>query len=108
MAPIPRDVMTCPGHIATERFTSGWFPLLRPAVYFLNILFPVIEKGRIKIRSVGPLNGVNFRINLNFLKEHFIAQLPIHLTPQDRLKVNCFFGSVIKSDADLIKTGNVD
>ena len=69
---------------------------------------PVMQGGRIKIRTVWPDYGANFRINPNLIEKIRIMQRPIQPPMQQRLEVDRLFHAVFKSQFERVRRDDRD
>ena len=60
---------------------------------------PIMERGRVEIRAVGPDQRMHIGIDPHLIKNHQIAQWAEQFPGKDRLKVDHLFRGIIKSDA---------
>ena len=63
---------------------------------------PVVERGGIEIRAVGPDQGMHLWIENDLVEQRQIAQGTVQLAGQDGLKVYGLFRAVIELDEERV------
>jgi len=69
---------------------------------------PVVQRGRIKVRSVRPHESFNLRVNPHLVEYFEVAQWTVHLAGQDRPKIDSLFCIVIKKNTKCVRTHNLE
>jgi hypothetical protein len=68
---------------------------------------PVVKRGWVKVGIIGPYEGVNFRIKAHLIEKREITQKVIVVPIQDRFKVNLLFRTIIKGNAQCVRSNNL-
>ena len=66
-----------------------------------------MKGGWIEIRPVWPHEGVNFRINADLAEKIGVAQGAEQLPAQDRLKIDCLAGAVLKANPQRVRSNDI-
>lgn len=78
------------------------FPLFRQRPEGLLVLRPIVERGGIGIRAIGPDEGVHLWIERDLVEQRQIAQRTVQLAGQDGPKIYGLFCAVIELDAKCV------
>src|SRR5438093_13415504 len=74
-------------------------PLLRCGTERGFMLRPVVQRGRVKVRSRWPDERVNFWIQPNLREHRRVAQRPVKFAMKHWLKVDCAARTVVELDS---------
>jgi hypothetical protein len=66
------------------------------------VSWPVVKRGRVEIRAVGPHKRLNLRINSHLLESREIFQWSEEFPNPNRPKVDCLFAAVVELDAQRV------
>ena len=101
---------------ADRRFSSRWRNtrtlhwLPAPGEFSECLLMdrPVMQGGRIKVRSVGPHQRLDFRINPNLIEQLQVAQGAVQFACQNGSKVDRLFRSIVKTNAERVSRNDFE
>ena len=69
---------------------------------------PVVQGGRIKVRSVGPDQRLDFRIDPNLVEQLQVAQGAVQFACKNRSKVDGLFRGVVKTNAEHVSRNDLE
>ena len=72
------------------------------------MLWPVMQCGWIKVRSVGPHQHSDFGIDPNLVKQLQVAQGAVQLAHQNRLEIDGLLAPVVKTNAKRVSRDNFE
>jgi hypothetical protein len=74
----------------------------------LHLIWPIVERCRIKIGAVRPNQGMHFGINSHLIKQDGISKRPIKFPDQNRLKVDHLLRFVVKPHAEGVRPDQLE
>src|SRR5215813_1151235 len=89
-------------------FSTGRLPSSGKFSKSLFMLRPVMQNGRIKVRTIGPDQHSDLGIDPNLVKQLQVTQWAVQLATQDRLKVDGPLGAVVKANAKRVSRGDFE
>lgn len=90
------------------RLAVRGFPGSRPLGHRRECLWPVVEGGRIKVRAIGPDEGVNLWVQPNLLEDLRVTQWPEQRSGQHWLEVDISHHDVAERDSQPIRTDHLE
>jgi hypothetical protein len=64
---------------------------------------PVVQGGRIEVRSIRPHQRADFRIDPDLLEQPLVTQWAVQLASQNRPEVDGLLGGVVKANAERVR-----
>jgi hypothetical protein len=77
--------------------------MLRQSSKSVLVARPVMQRGRVEIRSIGPSQCVCFGIDRDASKEEKIAERTIQFAYEDGAEIDRLLGRVIEADAESVR-----
>lgn len=68
--------------------------------------WPVVQGRRIKVRTVRPHDGANFRVNSHLIEKFQITQWAVKLSAQNRLEVDDLLGLICKPQLERVRAND--
>src|SRR2546427_5965100 len=90
------------GHRPGLSLDLGLLPVLGKLSQSLFMQGPVVQRGRIEVRSVGPDQRLDFPIDPNLVKQFHVTQGAVQLACENRAKIDRLLGSVVKANAQRV------
>ena len=69
---------------------------------------PIVESGGVEVSAVRPDEHMRFRIDSDPIEQRLIPKRSVQFSPQNRLKIDDLFRSVVKDDAQRIRSDNLE
>ena len=96
--------------IDVEANVSRWnaLPLLGVRREGLEMIRPIMQRGRVEVGATRPDQRLSFEIDPNLIEQRQAAQRPEQLSGQNRLKIDGLFRAIVESDAQRVWGDNLE
>ena len=96
--------------IDVEANVSRWnaLPLLGVRRQGLEMIRPIMQRGRVEVGAIRPDQRMSFEIDPNLIEQRQVAQRPEQLSGQNRLKIDGLFHAIVESDAQRVWGDNLE